>query len=138
MSLTFHIFWTSCSNDQSSPLFYILIFTAVGSHSVGYLLLCKIFSMHYLVPMISMLHIQKVYIHLIFSSPELFWSPVVCLSVHPSVHPSVCKLFLFSLSSQEPLGKFQPNLAQSILGWWIFRFVQMKGPTLFQGEIIRK
>ena len=34
-----------------------------------------------------------------------------------SVRPSVCKLFLFSTYSQEPLGQFQPNLAQSILQW---------------------
>ena len=32
----------------------------------------------------------------------------------------------------------QNNLAQSILGWRGFKFVQMKGPTLFQGEIITK
>ena len=29
----------------------------------------------------------------------------------------VCKLFTFPSSSPEPLGWFQPNLAQSILGW---------------------
>ena len=66
----------------------------------------------------------------------------VCPSVRPSVRPSVClsvcKLFTFSSSSSEPLGQFQPNLAQSILGWRGFKFVQMKGPALFQGEIITK
>ena len=41
-------------------------------------------------------------------------------------------------SSPEPLGQFQPNLAQSILGWREFKFVQMKGPALLQGEIITK
>ena len=61
-------------------------------------------------------------------------SSLVCLSVRPSV----CKLFLFSTSSQEPLGQFQPNLAQSILGLREFNIVQMKGPALFQGEIITK
>ena len=78
----------------------------------------------------------------LFSSPELKaqvsfsdrLSSVVCLSVRPSV----CKLFLFSTSSQEPLGQFQPNLAQSILGWRGFKFVQMKGHALFQGERIAK
>ena len=55
-----------------------------------------------------------------------------------SVCLSVCKLFTFSSSSPEPLGQFQPNLAQSILGWRGFKFVQMKGPALFQGEIITK
>ena len=70
-----------------------------------------------------------------FSSSELFWSPVVR---RLSVCLSVCKLFTFSSSSPEPLGQFQPNLAQSILGWWGFKFVQIKGPSLFQGEIITK
>ena len=55
------------------------------------------------------------------------------LSIRLSVRPSVCKLFTFSSSSPEPLGQFQPNLAQSILGWRGFKFVQMKGPVLFQG-----
>ena len=58
----------------------------------------------------------------------------VCLSVCPSV----CKLFTFSSSSPEPLGQFQPNLAQSILGWRGFKFVKMKGPVLFKGEIFRE
>ena len=40
-------------------------------------------------------------------------------------------------ASQEPL-QFQSNLAQSILGWRGFKFHQMKGPALFQGEIITK
>ena len=38
-------------------------------------------------------------------------------------------------SPLEPLGQFQPNLAQSI-GWRGFKFVQIEGPDLFQGEII--
>ena len=32
----------------------------------------------------------------------------------------------FKISSQEPTGQFQPNLAQSILGWRGSMFVQMK------------
>ena len=43
-----------------------------------------------------------------------------------------------SSSFPEPLGQFQLNLAQNILGWRKFKFVQMKGPTLFQKEIITK
>ena len=46
------------------------------------------------------------------------------------------KLFTFSSYSPEPVGQFQPNLAQSILRWRGFKFVQIKGPALFQGEII--
>ena len=41
-------------------------------------------------------------------------------------------------SSPEPLGQFQPNKAESILGWRRFKFVQVKDPTHFQGEIITK
>ena len=41
----------------------------------------------------------------------------VCLSVCLSVRPPVCKLFTFLSSYPEPLGKFQPNLTQSIPGW---------------------
>ena len=41
-------------------------------------------------------------------------------------------------SSPEPLGQYQPNLAQSILGRRGFKFVQMKGHTLLKGEIIGK
>ena len=33
--------------------------------------------------------------------------------------------------------QFQPNLAQSILFWRGFNFIQMKGHVLFQGEVIR-
>ena len=59
-------------------------------------------------------------IMIFFSSPEQkvqvsfsdHLSSVACLPVCPSV----CKLFTFSFSSPEPLGQFQPNLAQSILG----------------------
>ena len=38
------------------------------------------------------------------------------------------KLFTFSSSSPEPLGQFKPNLAQSILGWRGFKFVQIEEP----------
>ena len=48
------------------------------------------------------------------------------------------KLSTFSSSSPEPIGQFQPNLAQSILGCRGFKFIQMKDPALFQGEIIMK
>ena len=39
---------------------------------------------------------------------------------------SVCKLFLFSTSSPEPLGQFQPNLAQSL--FWV------KGIQVYSNE----
>ena len=41
------------------------------------------------------------------------------------------KLFIFPSSSTEPLGQFQPHLTQSILEWWWFMFVQMKGHIPF-------
>ena len=41
----------------------------------------------------------------------------------------------FRKSSSEHLGQFQPNLAQSILGWREFKIVLMKGSALFpRGE----
>ena len=80
---------------------------------------------------------------LIFSSPEP--KAQVSFSDHNlSVVRRCCrccrrrKLFTFSSSSPEPLGQFQPNLAQNILGWRGFKFVQMKGHAIFQGEIITK
>ena len=75
---------------------------------------------------------QNMYISVLSSSElkaqvELFSSPVVR---GPSVCPSdclpICKLSTFSYSSSEPLGQFQPNLAQSNPGLRGFKFVQMK------------
>ena len=40
--------------------------------------------------------------------------------------------------SEEPKDQFQPNLAQSILKCREFKFVQIKGQAIFQGEIITK
>ena len=45
---------------------------------------------------------------------------------------------LKKIFSPEPIGQFQPNLAQSILGRWGLQFVQGKGHVLFKGEIITK
>ena len=70
----------------------------------------------------------------IFSSPKLKvifkWAfLIVC-------RPSARQLFTFSFSSPEPLGQFQPNLAQSILGgvkevpFFFFFFFQMKAHVL--------
>ena len=59
---------------------------------------------------------------------------------HPSVKEiQVCSnKWPCSFPRAEPLSRFRPNLAQSILGWRGFKFDQMKGPALFQGEIITK
>ena len=60
------------------------------------------------------------------SSSQLFWSPdvsYVCLSV--------CKLFIFTSSDEEPLGQIQPNMTQSIVAWSVIKFVQMKSLSLF-------
>ena len=81
---------------------------------------------------------SKYYHFLAHLSWKLKWAFLItcrpsslCPSVRPSVCLSVCKLFTLSSSSPEPLGQFQPNLAQSIDGWRGFKFVQMKGPALF-------
>ena len=73
----------------------------------------------------------------VFSSPEL--KAQLSLSDHnlSAFHcPCCCKLFTFSSSSPELLGQFQTNLAQSILWWREFKFIQMKGPALFKEKII--
>ena len=47
-----------------------------------------------------------------------------------------CRRKLFTFSSPKPLDLFQPNWhKESIIGCRGFKFVQMKGPALFQGEI---
>ena len=38
-------------------------------------------------------------------------------------------------SSPELQGQFQPNLTQCILGWRVFKFLQMKGHAFFEGKI---
>ena len=62
---------------------------------------------------------------------KLMWTFLI--TYRPSsLCPSVCKLFTFSSFSQEPLGQFQPNLAQSILGWREFKFFfSNEGPRPF-------
>ena len=76
------------------------------------------------------------YSSLFFSSPELKAQVsllIVCRpsSVRPSVCPSVCKLLIFSSSSLEPLGQFQPNSAQNILGWWELKNLSNEGSHNF-------
>ena len=69
-------------------------------------------------------------------SSELFWSPADFKQT--SCPWNLC-LYIFTFSSfPEPLGQFQPIVAQSILGWREFKFVQIKGHALFKGEIITK
>ena len=50
---------------------------------------------------------------------------VICLTVCPPVHPSVCKLFTLSSTNQEPLGQFQQNLAQSIIGLRELKLIEL-------------
>ena len=81
---------------------------------------------------------------LILSSPDpkaqVSYSDQNLSAVRRCRRPRCCrrrKLFTFS-SSPEPLGQCQPNLARGILGHRGFKFVQMKGHALFEGEIITK
>ena len=80
---------------------------------------------YYDVKILTNTHIKTIIIiywflaHRAESSSELFCRDHLLSVVHPSVRPSVpsvCKLFQFSSSSQEPLGQFQQNLAQ---GSWV-------------------
>ena len=95
----------------------------------------------YLISWHNILHVDIIVcIDDLFSSHEP--KAQVCFSDHNLFVVYRCwhcrKLFTFSSSSPEPLGQFQQYLAQSILEWRGFKFPQMKGPTLFQGEIIMK
>ena len=95
----------------------------------------------YLISWHNILHVDIIVcIDDFFSSHEP--KAQVCFSDHNLFVVYRCwhcrKLFTFSSSSPEPLGQFQQYLAQSILEWRGFKFPQMKGPTLFQGEIILK
>ena len=47
------------------------------------------------------------------------------------------QLFTFSSSSPEPLGQFQPNLAQSILGRREFKFFKWRVPSFSKGRQLR-
>ena len=56
---------------------------------------------------------------------KLKWD--LLITCHPaSVPPSLCKLFTFTTFPQEPLGQFQPNLAQSILGSRRLKVLQIR------------
>ena len=48
------------------------------------------------------------------------------------------KLYTFSSSNPEPMDQFQQNVAKRTLGKRSFKFLQMKGYVLSQGEIITK
>lgn len=74
----------------------------------------------------------------VFSSPEpnVSFSDHL-LSVRLSVRSSVCKLFTFSISSLEPVGQFQLNLAQSTPRQRGFKVVKNKDHTHLKGQIIR-
>ena len=71
---------------------------------------------------------------LIFSSPE----PKAQVSFSDQNLSVVRRCLQNHCCSPEPLSQFQANLAQSIIGWRGFKFVQMKGPALFKGVIITK
>ena len=66
------------------------------------------------------------------------WLPVTKICHPLFFSPPVLKDQMSLSSTPEPFDKLQPNLAQSILGWRGFNFVQIKGHALFQGEIIMK
>ena len=54
---------------------------------------------------------------------HLDWKLIVCC---PPISPPVCKLSTFSSSFPEPLGWFQPNLAQGIIGKRGFKYIKIK------------
>ena len=58
---------------------------------------------------------------------------IVCISLYPSV----CKIFTFSSSSLEPWANVIQTWHKASIGEG-FKFLQMEGYPLFQGEIIAK
>ena len=91
------------------------------------------FFLHKVQHFIIMIHFESA-VNFIFSSPELkaimSFSDNNLYVVHRHCRR---KLFTISSSSPEPQSQFQPNLAQSILGQWGFKFVQLKAMPFFQG-----
>ena len=81
-------------------------------------------------------NILMVLAHLSWRLKWTFFDQNLCVVCHGHCPRRCSKLFTFSSSSPEPLGKFQPNFSQDILGYRGFKFVQIKGPALFKGEII--
>ena len=65
--------------------------------------------------------LHQFWAHRAESSRKFFWLPVVChpsihLFILLSVHMSVCKLFTFSSSSQEPIGQFNQTWHKAFVG----------------------
>ena len=72
----------------------------------------------------------------LFSSPELKAQVSFSDQNLSVVRRRRCRRKLFTFSSPKPLDLFQPNWhKERIIGCRGFKFVQMKGPALFQGEI---
>ena len=73
----------------------------------------------------------------LFSSSEPFWSKCVRCPSSSSLSSSLLSLtFHVFICFSRTTGTISTKLAQSILGWKEFEFVQMKGPVLFQEDII--
>ena len=58
--------------------------------------------------------------------------------IQTSVVGVVVNFSQFYLLLQNHWTTFNQNLAQSILGWWGFKFVQMKGLSFSKGKLLRK
>ena len=69
-------------------------------------------------------------------SSELFLLTICPLSVVVVVvvFVVVVNFFIFSSSSQVPLGQFQPNLAQNILGWRGLKFFKWRAAPFTKGR----
>ena len=81
----------------------------------------------------STIHFILFFFFLAHQSWKPKWASLIAFCLL-SICLLVCLLYTFS-SSPQPLTQFQQNLAQSILNWRRFKYNQMLGHTLFQGEI---
>ena len=114
-------------SSEGSPYFMYIIYSCMRNPvKLEYIMICKEhgFWSRYLA-------------HLSWRLKWAFLIKICQLSIFVAVVVVVVKLFTFS-SSQEPLGQFKQNLAQSILGSRGVKFLQMKGHPFLQGEIITK
>ena len=81
---------------------------------------------------------RHLHVHVLYSCKQRFFAQVSFSDQNLSFvhhccfcHCCCCKLLTFYSSSLKPLGQFQPNLTQSILGWSGLIFFSNGGPCPF-------
>ena len=109
--------WRNICPKEKNNLFLFIVFTSLFSKTVSVMW-----------PMSFLAH---------KGSRELFWSKFVLslLLLWPSSLSYIFYILTFFSTTTGPIST-KLGTKHHILGWKGFKFVQMKGPALFQGEII--